>query len=506
MTDEKKLAGGSDKAASAAKPETTKQKIFLIVGLLMIFVFGRVCPLWADVTREGVFAIGLFVGVILLGSCGIGLIATCCIGLFAMVFNGLQTSAEVLSQTWGNSLVQQMMLVFALFNGILASGVGQQLAKKLMCLKIAKGKPVVFTWVIFFAMSIGSAFLSSTNMTIFGFAILHAIREELGYEEDSGWFKGMIIGSYFSITLGACLLPFKDMQMSVWANAVTAFNTLGYEQNFPIYISVVGIVWIVMTIVFTLLMKPVFKADFSKLEGIDAAKLEALKDNKFTKKQAILLIMGLVAMAYPILVPLLPKEWAAIVFLKKFGNASWYMLILFILTRIKVDGEKIFNIDAAFKNGIIWGICCALMCFMLAGTLLSKAEWGVRGWLISLFSPIFGSVPFPLYVLFASLFTVIITNLTSNNATAVILGTLTAPFMHIFVTEQGINPYVYGPMMTMSAMFAWATMASGPISPLLIGEGCMQRDQKFIYKNGALLTIIFVIVNTVVTTILGYVL
>lgn len=484
---------------------SSKQTIILIIALFMIFIFGRICPTWADVTREGVMAIGLFVGVIMMGTSGTGLIATCCIGLFAIVFNGLLTGPEVLAATWGNSLVQQMMLVFALFNGILASGVGQQLAKKIMCLKFAKGKPMIFTWVIFLAMSIGSAFLSSTNMTIFGFAILHSIREELGYEEDSGWFKGMIFGSFFSIVLGACLLPFKDMQMSVWANSVAAFNALGFEQNFPVYILVVLIVWFAMSVLLTLAMKPVFKADFSKLEGIDAAKLQTLQDNKFTRKQSILLAMGLLAMAYPVLVPLLPASLPGMAFVKSIGNAYWYLLVLFLLTRIKVDGEKIFNIDMAFKNGIIWGICCALMVFMLAGTLLSKGEWGVQSWLVSLFSPVFGAVPFPVYVLFASLCTVIITNLTSNNATAVVMGAVTAPFMLTFV-NQGVNPYVYGPMMTMSAMFAWATMASGPISPLLIGEKCMQKDQKFLYKNGVVFSLTFIILNTVITTLLGYIL
>jgi len=489
-----------------AKGSKTKKLILTIISLFFIFVFGRICPLWASVTREGVKALGLFIGVIMLASSGHGLIAPFCIGCFAIVFNGLATGSQLLSNTLGGPLVWPMMLVFALFYGILSSGAGEVLAKKMICSKIANGRPTVFIFIFFLAMAIGSALLSSTNMCIFGFAILASIRDELGYHEDSRWFKAMLFGTYFSIIFGACMLPFKDMQMSVWANATAAMTKAGVEQNYPIFILAILLVFFIFIILYTIAMKTILRVDVSKLQSIDASKLETLKDTTFTKTQKILLTFGIIAMVYPVVVPMLPKTIPVVKFLSSIGNNQWYMLILFIMCLIKVDGKNIYSIERCFKEGIRWPICCALMIFMYAGTLLSTAEWGVRDWLVSIFTPIFGNVPFPLFVFFCSLVTVIITNLFSNNATAVILGVLTTPFMLKFVESASVNPYVYGPMITMSAMFAWATMASGPTSPLLIGEGCMMRDTKFLYRTGFSLSIAFVIINTVVITVLAYVL
>ena len=88
-------------------------------------------------------------------------------------------------------------------------------------------------------------------------------------------------------------------------------------------------------------------------------------------------------------------------------------------------------------------------------------------------------------------------------ATGVIVASLTAPFVAAFA-NQGINVSVVGAAIAYSSMFAFMTYAAAGPAPLLLGRKGITN--KFIWSKGLLATVLYIIVATVVFSIMGIIL
>ena len=114
---------------------------------------------------------------------------------------------------------------------------------------------------------------------------------------------------------------------------------------------------------------------------------------------------------------------------------------------------------------------------------------------------VFGNMPFPLFVVILVAATLLCTNVFSNTATAVIIGTVVGPFLIKYATTIGINPSCLIPAIVTSALCAFLTMAAGGSAPLYLGSDCMKDDPKWAWSYGLL---IFPIVT--ITSSLAYIL
>ena len=161
--------------------------------------------------------------------------------------------------------------------------------------------------------------------------------------------------------------------------------------------------------------------------------------------------------------------------------------------------------DAAkhFKEGANWGFITTVGIFSLLGGALTAEELGIKAWLTSIMGPVFSNMSWPLFVLMIVLVCTIVTNFFSNMATGVIVASLTAPFVAAFA-NQGINVSVVGAAIAYSSMFAFMTYAAAGPAPLLLGRKGITN--KFIWSKGLLATVLYIIVATVVFSIMGIIL
>ena len=74
-----------------------KKHIPTIAALLMMFVFGYVCPTWSTVTPVGLKVLGAFIGWLILVIAGKGMVIASCLAFFAFALSGYQTPAELLA-------------------------------------------------------------------------------------------------------------------------------------------------------------------------------------------------------------------------------------------------------------------------------------------------------------------------------------------------------------------------------------------------------------------------
>ncbi len=103
-------------------------------------------------------------------------------------------------------------------------------------------------------------------------------------------------------------------------------------------------------------------------------------------------------------------------------------------------------------------------------------------------------------------YSIVCTNVFSNTATAVIIGTVVGPFLIKYATTIGINPSCIIPAIVMSALCAFLTMAAGGSAPLYLGSDCMKDDPKWVWSYGLLIFPIVTITSSVAYILCAYLL
>lgn len=82
--------------------EKNKKRIInLIIGVLLLFIVGVAVPTWGPVTRLGVQAISIFIGLVYLAVTGFSFVFAGTIAMFAMQLTGFFTGSSIIAQSWG---------------------------------------------------------------------------------------------------------------------------------------------------------------------------------------------------------------------------------------------------------------------------------------------------------------------------------------------------------------------------------------------------------------------
>lgn len=153
-----------------------KRIINLIIGVLLLFIVGVAVPTWGPVTRLGVQAISIFIGLVYLAVTGFSFVFAGTIAMFAMQLTGFFTGSSIITQSWGGSTIYQLILVYALCQGLVECGAGDVIARYLISRKWAQGKPLAFTFMLLMASIFAGAFLGLGGI-VFYYSILDEIRK-----------------------------------------------------------------------------------------------------------------------------------------------------------------------------------------------------------------------------------------------------------------------------------------------------------------------------------------
>ena len=172
---------------------------------------------------------------------------------------------------------------------------------------------------------------------------------------------------------------------------------------------------------------------------------------------------------------------------------------------IHIDGEPLLNLDQVMGKAVLWGIVLAVCAFTALGMMVSNQDLGVRAWLAGIMNALFGNMPFPFFVIVLVLLTLVFTNIFSNTATAVIIGTVVGPLL-INYGLGGVNVSCVIPGIVMSALCAFLTMAAGGSAPLFLGTDCMQDNPKWILTKGLWVFPIVTIASAISYIICAYIL
>jgi di/tricarboxylate transporter len=464
--------------------------IHLMISLFFMFIFGRICPTWSTVTRMGVQGISILIGAIWLISNRFGLVFTSFVGMFAVVASGYLTGNAILATTLGSDVVFQLILVFVFVYAISETGADAVLARWMISRKSLNGKPVLFSVVFMISITLLAAIVSSLGAFMFSVAMINSIAKATGYEEKSQWKKTMMTGAICTSSIGGAILPFKGLSLLIFNMFTVGIKASGIQINQVAYMGSALIAGLLFSLAFGLSVGPLFRVDFAKLREADVAAITREGGTKMNKAQVIVMLSFFVGFLYSIAMIWVPKTSPNYPMLAGVGQGFWFMIILVGLSLIHIDGKPIINIDQIIGKAVNWGIVFAVCLFTVVGMMIADKTVGIQSWLGNILAGVFGNMSFPVFMITLVLATILLTNFFSNTATAVIIGTLTAPFILQYATSAGINPNAVIPAVVMSASCAYLTMGAGGSSPLYLGLDCMKGENKWVWTYGLIALIL----------------
>lgn len=455
----------------------------LVVGIFFLFGFGLICPSWGGITRQGITAIGIFIGTVWMIVMGFNLIPSCILSMAASLMSGFYTSATLLTSTFGSATIVQLFFCYALCQALIITGAGEFFAKWIISRKKIQGRPFLFSAAFMIAVFCLGAFVGTVGGLILAYTIQDYIKDTIGYEEDSDWHMITCLGLQTSAMIGSSLLPFKGIALSIFNSIMEPLAAMGFELNFAIYMISITVFFALYVVVFNLFSLYIFRIDMSKLKSFDITKMEGMQNLKITKQQKFVSFVVLCGMMYSILLLFIPKSTGFYGWLSGIGQPLWFALMVSVICLFKVDNKPVVNPEQLFGK-IFWGVVLAIAAFTAVGAMLSNNDLGVKTWLSVMLGPLFEDMAFPVFMLVLVGTATVITNFFSNLATGLIIGSLVSPFVVTYATVNGYNGSVIGAALACSCFFAFLTMASAGPAPLLLGKPGYIKRPGFIWTHG----------------------
>ena len=163
------------------------------------------------------------------------------------------------------------------------------------------------------------------------------------------------------------------------------------------------------------------------------------------------------------------------------GGSFGFLLMLAVLNFIHVDGKPVVNAGEELKNGAMWGIVVIIGCFSLLGNAMADAELGIRAWIISSLSPVFGGMGLlPLLILIAVIIT-FATNFCNGLPLVLACNSAVLPFICELELSTGISSSAVATMINLCANMAFLTYAGTIYSSLILGRE--EIDQKWVWGD-----------------------
>ncbi len=494
---------------------TVKKKLDLypmwtVIALFMMFGFGKVVSPWSELTQMGVCMLGVFIGALVMTIFTNQTFWPAVLAIVAMVFHGYMTASEALTGWFGSSTLQQFIWIMALCGALKASGAPVIIAKKMLNLKVCKGRPYVFIYMFFCATAVVAALLSTATATILlMYPVLDGVFEAAGFDpvikNDMDFKKEMLLGTYLA-AIGAYILPFKGIHLSSIAIISATLEGFGLTFDSRAYLISTLLCWIVVMLLFLVCIRFIWKTDVTKLTTFDMASMEGMskEDLKLNKRQIILLCSLGIGVLYILSLLVLPETWVGYVTYSGMTSTWIWIAIVAVLCMIKVDGEFFINGAEVLKDSTLWGVVALIGCFSFCGTAISSDALGIKMWILEILSPLLGDMPWIPLVFVVILIATLTTNFMNGMPVSFAMNSIAVPFACVMATTVGINASVLGAAIVFSAQYAFLTYGSMVYAALLLSRE--EMDKRFIFTKGWCAIGAYIIAATLVFGICGYVL
>lgn len=404
----------------------------IAVALMVCF---RFIPPFGAMTPLGMELLGIFLG-LLYAWITVDMIWPSIVGLVLIGFSGyVETGgvAAVLTSVVSNPVLQMLIWLFAFSAIIEITGLGAQLAKRLIGSKLCKGRPWLLSVFIFVAAALVAALGNGIAAILLCWSFVYSISKQAGYTKADKWPRMMVVAVLIAVVAGVASMPFQAGVIGPFAylyaasgDAINSFNSFQYM--------VFGILYLVLlTAVFFLLLRVVFRPDMSRLATVD----NQMDVEPFTTEQKVALAAFVGLILVVVLPSVLPAGNPLKAVLDQIGLAGLTLLLIAVVTFLRnKEGKALVTFKQLADAGIPWPAIFMIGTAIYTGTALASAGTGFTDTLLGLFSPVLAGTGATMFCVIIVLVTLILTNIIANAPVTAIM----IPVMYPFVAAMGVNP------------------------------------------------------------------
>ncbi|RYD05812.1 hypothetical protein N752_07930 [Desulforamulus aquiferis] len=237
-------------------------------------------------------------------------------------------------------------------------------------------------------------------------------------------------------------------------------------------------------VIYSLLIKFVFRPDMSKIANINTERFEQDKLPPMTLQQKILFgcLFGYLIL---ILLPsILPKTIGVIAFIDKIGPVGVVLFFIVGLCSIKVDNKPVIDFKEIIGRYVTWDVYFLVCMAMVISGALTGEGTGIKEFTIQALNPLLGDRSPIVFATILLLFSMTITNIANNG----VMGVLLMPIIYTFASQNGANPVAITTAVIFALHMAILTPAASPYAAILIGNK-EWVDPKDVLKYGGIIVI-----------------
>lgn len=465
--------------STAAKPAESNKMYYLhsAIGILITVAFFLMDPI-RPITPVGMKVLGIFLSMIYLWSF-VELLWPSLLGILMLGVSGYAPMPRVLMLAFGDVVPVLVLFATILFGAIQHHGIARYISRWFLTRKIINGRPNVFNFVFMYATYVLAA-LSANILPalLFMWSILYGVLEDVGYKKGDRYTAVMVIGTMVAATAGQAAKPFTGSALMI----VAAYEKVAKTQLDYLPYMLFGFVMASFTVViYTLLIKYVFKPDMSRIADISIERFERekLPPMDLQKKIYFAALFGYLALV--LLPSILPKTIPFIAFLNRMG--AWGIVIAFVvaLCLFKVNGQPIMNFKEIASKYVIWDVYFLVAMAIVISDALTENSTGIKPFLTQTLDPLLGNrTPYELTAIF-TLIGIVITQV-ANNA---VMGVLFMPVVQAFAVQNGSNSMAIATVMIFALHVAIVTPAASPYAAVLFANKAWV-EAKDVIKYGSI--------------------
>lgn len=484
---------------------TPKKTVYLCIGIFFMFLFGIVCPTWSTVTETGVKMLGVFLGWIIMMISGFGLMVPSLLAMFAMLLTGFYTPAAVMASGFGSSVALLCMFGMLLIYAFRSTKGDEVMVRYLISRPFLSGHPTRFLLVFNLTIALLSVFMDVGGMLL-GFAFVNTIAEVVGYEDNTHWKRYMMTSVLILSQCATNVLPSKGGSLLTLGSFSGALTEAGYTLDTACFILTNLVTVILLAIALSLLAKPLFHVDLTRMRDLDVSQLvkegETVRLNQRQVWSGLIMVLGF---AFPVIQMFFSAESGVYTWMNSVGQIFFMALLVAVLELIHIDGEPICKATEAFSKGVLWDVYIGIAAVVLLSGAMSNSDCGIGSWIGLMLGNLFNGMSFPVMLLVVVALSGVVTQVFSNGATMVIVSSVIAQFA-VGYAETGINVAVFPALIAQVCQMGCLTPAASGFAAMLLALPCMQEKPNWIFKSGTLMMLLYLILAIPVGVLLGYVL
>lgn len=438
----------------------SSNKIFIhyIIGITLMFGF-QFIPAAAPLTPFGMNILGIFIGLAYLWSTTDGIWASM-LSFVALALSGYAGFGEVLQTALSNRNVLVIFFTLILFGSAVQCGLTKYIAHFFLTRKIIDHRPIIFTFMMIFAAYIVSALTDAIPAVLLFWPIIYDALEDIGCKKRETYSTLLVMGVFFGACLGSAVFPFKGAILI----ALSAFEGVaGQPVPYFGYTATNFITATVIIILYSLMVKFIFRADLSQVSHVESAVFKArpIEPMNFSQKLHIVIIAAYIVLV--MLSSILPETLPGAAFLKSLGADGLALCMLIILLMVRHQGQSIFDFREVVHSGMRWNVYFMVASAVYIAGALKSPDTGILPFLKTVLSPVLGGHSELVFVMILFFFAALVTCFFHNG----VLANMLMPIVFAFSSTAGYNGIAIAAVLTMVINVSFLTPAASVYAPLL---------------------------------------